>query len=309
MPAEPLQEQAPGFLRTALTPRMLVLLVVLLAAAAVCGRLGAWQLDRAELRGQASAEERVAALRDQPPERLQDVLAPQSAFPGDLVGRTVVARGTFEDDELLVPGRTLEGREGLLVLTPLRLEDAGPDGSRAVLAVVRGWVPSVEAAQSLDAAPAGVVEVTGYLQAGEAAGSGDVPLGQVEGISPGELVNRWGGPIYSAYVVATGTDPAQDPALAQLPPPSAPGGGLNVQNLAYALQWWVFAGFAILLWLRMVRDEARALAEEDADDAVDGGRRTDTAAPAQPEAGEPEPLGPGGALTPARRAEDADAAP
>jgi ABC-type nickel/cobalt efflux system permease component RcnA len=33
------------------------------------------------------------------------------------------------------------------------------------------------------------------------------------------------------------------------------GGGLSWRNLAYALQWWVFALFAAYMWWRMVRDD------------------------------------------------------
>ena len=48
-----------------------------------------------------------------------------------------------------------------------------------------------------------------------------------------------------------------DGGPAQLPRPTIEGGtGLNLQNLFYALQWWVFGGFAVLLWVRLVRDEA-----------------------------------------------------
>ena len=47
-----------------------------------------------------------------------------------------------------------------------------------------------------------------------------------------------------------------------LDPPTKPGSGLNIQNLAYAAQWWIFGAFAVLLWLRLVRDEARGSGAE-----------------------------------------------
>ena len=242
---------------------MLVLLVLLLAAAAVCARLGVWQLERAQLRGEANAQAQASEIEQSPPVPLEDLLQPQASFAGDLVGRKVVTTGTFGDDEVLVPGRALDGRTGLLVLSPLRVgEPAGTTDGRAVLAVVRGWVPDEAAATALDPVPTGTVEVTGYLQSGEAGSGTDVPEGQVGAVAPGELVNRWGGPIYSGYLVVSAMVPAQDEGLALLPPPTVPGGGLNVQNLGYALQWWIFGGFAVLLWVRLVRDETRAAAEE-----------------------------------------------
>lgn len=292
---------------------MLLLLVVLLGAAAVCGRLGVWQLDRAELRGDAAASERRAELAAAPADPLADVLEPQTSFRAELVGQRVAVTGTYEADELLVPGRALDGRTGHLVLTPLRVDAPGSP----VLAVVRGWVADRDDAAAAPA-PSGPVRVTGYLQVGEAAGGspGDGTSGaapdEVEAISPAELVNRWGGPTYSGYLVLQESDPAQGDALATLPPPTLAGGGLNLQNLAYALQWWLFGGFAVLLWARLVRDETRAAREElaEADDVARNADDPATQVPA--EAG--EPAGPGRdetatAPTRVRSGAEADASP
>ena len=233
---------------------MLVLLVVLLAAAAVCARLGAWQLDRAQARG-AQAEQ-VASREGAPATPLDHVLAPQTSFGGDLLGRAVTVTGTYEPDgQLLVPDRSLDGRTGSLVLTPLRV--AGGVGDGAVLPVARGWVASPDDA---GAPPAGEVELVGYLQAAEAAGTLDAGAGTAESISTAQLVNVWGSPIYSGYLVLSASSPAQDGALEPLPPPQPRGGsGYDLRNLGYALQWWIFGLFAVGLWLRLVRDEAADL--------------------------------------------------
>jgi cytochrome oxidase assembly protein ShyY1 len=247
----------PDYLRTVRTPRMLLVLALLLIVAAVCARLGMWQLERAQLRGDAVAAERAAELAAQLPADLRDLLAPRTSFRGDLVGQPVVVSGEFGADELLVPGRVLGDRVGYLVLTPLTTDDG------AVMAVVRGWV----AEPVLPSAPGGPVRVTGYLQAGEAAGD-PVPDGQIDAVSPAELVNRWGGPIYTGYLVVSDVEPSQS-GVALLPPPTAQGTGANLQNLAYALQWWIFGALAVLLWLRMVRDAARdALSPADRADAA-----------------------------------------
>jgi cytochrome oxidase assembly protein ShyY1 len=37
-------------------------------------------------------------------------------------------------------------------------------------------------------------------------------------------------------------------------PESEPPSGFALQNLSYALQWWLFAGFAVFFWWRLVRD-------------------------------------------------------
>lgn len=241
-------------LRAAVRPRMIVLLVVFLAAAAVCARLGAWQLDRAQVRGAKAEDRHVAELVAAPPVPLADVLTPQTSFRGDMVSRKVAVTGTYDAaGQVLVGDRAHDGVTGYLVVTPLR----EPGG--AVLPVVRGWVATPSDA---DVPPAGDVALVGYLQASEQAGDGvhlgdGAPsAGRADAVSSAELLNVWGGPIYTGYLVVASSDPAQSGAVVLLDPPRKPGAGLNLQNLAYAAQWWLFGGFAVLLWLRLVRDEA-----------------------------------------------------
>lgn len=239
--------------QAARTPRMLLLLVLLLGAAAVCGRLGAWQLDRAEVRGARAEARHVAEQVAADPVPLADVLPPQTSFHGDMVGQKVAVTGTYDaPGQLVVPGRAHDDVTGWLVLTPLHVPGAADDGGDAVLPVVRGWVASPSDA---DVPPAGPVDLVGYLQVSESAGSG-VRDGETDAISSPELLNVWGGPIWTGYLVVASSDPAQSLSVALLDPPRSPGAGLNIQNLAYAAQWWIFGGFAVALWWRLVRDEA-----------------------------------------------------
>lgn len=236
--------------RAALRPRMLGLLVLFLAAAAACARLGVWQLERAEVRGAAAAERAARQVITADPEPLADLIAPGETFTGDLVARKAVVAGTFDDGgTVLVTGRSHDGRtDGYLVLTPLRVA-----GGTGVLPVVRGW----SASPAVAPAPAGDVEVVGWLQVTEEAGA---PLadGRTDAISAPQLLTTWGGPVYTGYLVVQSSAPG-DPAVADglelLDPPTRAGSGLNVQNLAYAAQWWIFGLFAVGLWWRLVRDE------------------------------------------------------
>ncbi|MNP68476.1 hypothetical protein D3C76_1644370 [compost metagenome] len=77
----------------------------------------------------------------------------------------------------------------------------------------------------------------------------------------------WGGPIWTGYAVLTSSDPAQDAGIELLPPPTRSGTGLNIQNLGYAAQWFVFGGFAVFLWVRLLKDEQ--LRDEEPDDDPD----------------------------------------
>lgn len=262
---DPMTITARDRLRAGARPRMIAILVGLLALSAVFARLGVWQLDRALAKGEARAAEAAAATADAAPVDLDAALLPQTTFTSDLMGRHVTTTGTFGDDQLLVPGRTHAGQEGALVLTPLRVDSTG-----AVLPVVRGWVSSVDDPAATAPPPAGEVTVVGWLQVGEAAGQGGLPDGQTDAISPAELVNRWGGPTYSGYLVLDTVDAQQASGLVPLGYPARDGGGVDWRNLGYALQWWLFGLFAVVLWWRMLGDEAREAAESGAGAGADG---------------------------------------
>jgi hypothetical protein len=67
--------------------------------------------------------------------------------------------------------------------------------------------------------------------------------------------------VYTGYLILTDVEPGQGD-LTAAPLPEPPSGAWDLQNLAYAAQWWLFGGFAIALWVRLVRDEARRSVEE-----------------------------------------------
>lgn len=253
---------------------MMAILLIFLAAAAVCGRLGVWQIDRAYERANLAAEQAAAEQAAAAPVDLGEVLAPQSSFPGELVGREVGVTGTYEPEgQMLVAGRSLDGVDGYLVLTPLRVSDDGTGGEAwaslsgpPVLPVVRGWVDTPTPQDAALEVPAGEVLLHGWLQASEStARAADVPDNPggpplTRDIASSALANTWDGPIYTAYVVVTDSAPAQPSAAeggpAPLPRPVLEGGtDVNLQNFFYALQWWVFGLFAVALWVRLVRDE------------------------------------------------------
>ena len=280
----------------ALTPRMIGIFVLLLAAAVVSVRLGAWQLDRASVRGAAEAEAAHAAVLAADPVPLEEVLRAQTSFTAEHLARTVAVTGELEDDhQVLVPGRSVAGEDAVLVVTALRVTQ-GPD-TGAMIPVLRGWVPADDVVVDDDgwrprdasvaavlAVPAGEQRVTGYLGGSEAGVSADLPAGMVAAVSSAELAGLWGGPTYGGYLVQLteeaggGRAAVSAEGLAHAPPPSmAQETGLNLQNLAYAVEWVIFGGFALFLWGRMVRDEVVYRREDAA--AVRRQQETATAAP------------------------------
>jgi surfeit locus 1 family protein len=79
----------------------------------------------------------------------------------------------------------------------------------------------------------------------------------VAAINAAELANRWGTPIYNGYLVLADQQPMATDPPEVVPPPGPQPGGLAWRNAAYAVQWWIFAGFTLVLWWKIIRQEAK----------------------------------------------------
>ncbi|MFC7463370.1 SURF1 family protein [Brachybacterium sp. GCM10030252] len=237
-------------LRTALRPRYLGLLALMVVATLVCGLLASWQWDR--------AHRAITDRADGPAElgQIQDVLGVGDAVTNEIVGDFVTATGQYAPDEqVLVPDRRIDGTDAVIVVAALhvRLED----GTEARLPVARGWIES-DAVTGTDgepdpalapSVPTGEVTVRGRLEASEPAADG-VSGGLTDAIATPLLVNEWGSPMYSGYLAQVSEADALHPMPAA---ESAFSRGLDWQNLGYAAQWILFGGFFLYLWWRSVR--------------------------------------------------------
>ncbi|MGW4306979.1 SURF1 family cytochrome oxidase biogenesis protein [Streptomyces californicus] len=244
--------------RFLLTPRWWGINLFVVLAIPFCVFMGTWQLGRFEDRVQSHEQ---AEKQPDPSTRTAKPL--DELLPVDKVtsGRPAVATGTYAD-QFLVPGRELDDRQGFYVLNMLRTD------SGKALPVVRGWLPGSASDAKVPAAPRGEVTVTGDLQASENARSkgvdvrGGLPGGQLGMISAATLVNLVPYDVYDAWVTlpkpeAGGTGGAMKPVPAAAPE----GSGLDLkafQNLGYTGEWFVFAGFVLFMWFRLVRREAEA---------------------------------------------------
>lgn len=237
-------------LRVAVRPRFLGLLALMIAATVVCGLLASWQWDRAHraITGRAAAEQSVDPLRD--------VLDVGDAVTNDIVGRTVQTPGTFvTDEQVVVPDRRIEDTDAVIVVTALQVEQS--DGSTARMPVARGWVPREDVTApdgSIDPSlapppPEGEVDVSGRIEAAEAASTG-VRDGVAGEIATSLLVNEWGDPMYTGYIAESGEESGLQPMPAA---ESEFSRGLDWQNIGYSLQWVLFGGFFLYLWWRSVR--------------------------------------------------------
>ena len=245
------------------------LLGVVAATSAIL--LGLWQYDAWQT-GRDLAARDLATTR---PVSLADALQPDAAFPNDQVGRPVTFGGAWlPESTLLVSDRDLDGRTGFWVVTPVAVCPPGPSGvgcgEAPAILVVRGWSPT----RDVPAPPTGRVDVTGWLQPGEGRGlpdpdPADDVLPEMRIASAIQHVEQ---DLYGGYVIARpGTD-AATPGLEPVTPESLPqpGSMTSIRNLLYAVEWWVFGGFALFLWWRWVRDETEraAAADEEAGDEV-----------------------------------------
>jgi cytochrome oxidase assembly protein ShyY1 len=242
--------------RFLLTPRWLGINLFAVLAVPVCVWLGVWQLGRFEQRTHAGDHRSAQAAALARPVPLAGLLQGSDAHTvaANDVGREISFSGQYDAaHQLLVPQRTVNGRSGYYVLTPLQ-----PTGGGLRIAVVRGWTAS---ATDLPAPPQGTVQLHGRLQTPEDAsspeviGSGSLPAGQVGMISPSTLVNLLPYSVYDGWVALDGGDAN----LVAVPTYQPSGGnGLTLQafqNLGYTGQWFVFAGFVIFMWARFVRRE------------------------------------------------------
>ncbi|WP_193613026.1 SURF1 family cytochrome oxidase biogenesis protein [Nocardioides lijunqiniae] len=232
-------------MRAYLTPRMIgAHLLAVVCVGVACG-LGVWQYD-AWQRHRASEAVDLTQLEPVP---LADVMGGDDPFPGDKVGQPVEVSGTWlPDSTVYVEGREVDGVAGYWVVTPLAVGSA--DGS--ALPVVRGWTERVDEAP---AAPAGTADVVAWLQPTEGTGQADDdPSDDVlPQLRTADLVQHVDQDLYGAYGVATEPlDGLRAATLEQLP---APGRFTALRNFLYALEWWVFGGFAAFIWWRFVREE------------------------------------------------------
>ncbi len=203
-----------------------VLLVTLGAVlAAVMIFLGLWQMQVFVDKGNRSVEERAA----QPPVPLSEHVA-TSGEVGDIYGKQVTFTGTYlPAQEIRIPG---EGDER--ILTAVELADG------RVLPVVRGATAS---GAPVEPPPAGTVTETGLFLPGEGDADEGLPDGKLHSVRMPLLAQQWPQQLIPGFV----TLGAQDAAAQGLTQASVklPGGEGSAQNGGYALQWWVFAAFAL----------------------------------------------------------------
>lgn len=279
----------PSFWRVAVQPTWLAMLALCLVAVVAFGALAKWQID-----GAVESLKSVSSYNvDGPPEPLGQHLEPQRQLYERSIGAPVRFAGVLNPNDFeILPGRLQGEREGWWLIGRVHVIDDGTGrtaglGDAPSMPVALGWAATEgEAAAardvfagtasggagSPDAAAARIF--TGTLEYPQAPRipSEENPFG-IDRMSPSYLVNRWSEPVPSAYdayvtLAVTASEPGhfEFPAGLTLEPiqrMKAPAEGeLNLLNIFYAIEWIVFMGFSLYLWVQLVQRDRQRIASE-----------------------------------------------
>lgn len=258
----PHYEGDPTILKVMLRLKWIAALVLALAVAGGFAWLGQWQLENAIRidHQQTIDSEAVRALAE--------VNEPGAAVTDTAAGMVVEVTGRFVPGDFTVIENRANGGEVGAWLAGHLVTDGSNGAPVGHLAVAIGWAADVRGAErALERFEAdhagGEFELEGRYMPGDGAvrpEASDDP-GRVLSMAPAQLVNLWqpfAGLSFAGYLVL---HPADTVLLADLgldaidSVPPLPVETINWVSLFYALEWIVFAGFAVFFWYRLVRDD------------------------------------------------------
>jgi len=235
---------AQEILRTAITPRWLVALAALIAFVIACIFLGQWQWDRTQ---DILAAERSAAAE---PIALEELVIDNGSWSNADIGRTVILDGTFTAQELQLPNREFQGQSGSWIVTRFDLSSGGS------IAVMRGLLPDGSQSTQVDAT---AVQLEGVLHPNEAFYEG-ANENSIVTVDSAAIEAEWGTDLIAGYVMLQGGDSeSADTGTLVIVPPTVQVGDVPfpLQNFFYAIQWWIFAAFAIFVYARWLYLDAK----------------------------------------------------
>lgn len=216
--------------------RTLLLWGLTLLFVGVTVSLGMWQLGRAAEKSERAAKF-SAADRESPQRWLGATVRPDE-FP------RVLVQGSWQPEAAIYLDNRLQGgRPGYHLLVPLRLS-----GQRAHLLVNHGWRPKSQALPEKPLLPSGEVELMVRLMPPEQRYmqlSPDVIQGRVWQNLDWPRYQTWFGQPLVAFVGLLLQD--SEGLLHDWPPPDV---GVE-KHYMYAGQWFLFAGLAVFLFVRI----------------------------------------------------------
>jgi surfeit locus 1 family protein len=237
------------FWSVARRPQWVAALLLCLGIAAGFAALGQWQLSRSVENAQApdGPDTEVAVP-------LESIAQPQSAVLEPQFGRLVTVAGTWVDSDFVtVTDRNNGGPDQGSVVVGHFVTDDG-----ITLVVALGWARDGVQPEWGNFSHE---QLQGRYLPSEVPSDSDFEAGQRSAISVADLINLWPDavPTYGGYLVLDDAPGNLDRIYS--PPPSTEV-SLNLLNIFYAVEWAIFAGFAIYLWYRLVKDVVEREQEE-----------------------------------------------
>ena len=252
----------PTLARVMRRPQWILALALALLVAAVFAWLGQWQMSNAI---RTDAEQVVDTEIVRP---LAEASTTGKGVPELGGGAIVEARGAFvAGDSTILSPRQNGGVAGAWIVGHF-VTEAPEAEAGSHLAVGIGWAPDEAAAQrvlnELEADPAftesRLLEGRYMPPEGPKIPDHDADPQQLQSMMPARLADVWSyvdAPVYAGFLVMhdgpgaapllDGLDPID--SVAPLPPET-----VNWLNVFYAIEWVVFAGFAVFFWFRLTRD-------------------------------------------------------
>ncbi|MDO4822128.1 MAG: SURF1 family cytochrome oxidase biogenesis protein [Rothia sp. (in: high G+C Gram-positive bacteria)] len=262
-------------LKTALTPRWLLGLLLVLVLASGFVMLSKWQINASTL-GQVTADPAKDQVRP-----YSRVLQAHDALNMSEVDTVVEATGSYvPGSTYLVENKLKDGAEGYWLVSLFVPDDSQPvstslgEGPRGIV-VARAWTPIAE----IPSEPTGTVTIAGRVVGNDAPLTSrdisDENRGRnrvLASVNSSYLTNVWNAALFNGILTLdsenTGATPITDQgtiaetatlldssgALQPIRAQQVTDDTVDWLNIFYALEWLVFAGFALYLWYRLLKD-------------------------------------------------------
>ncbi|MEY3846383.1 MAG: hypothetical protein RJA66_650 [Actinomycetota bacterium] len=245
-----MSNKAPHFFRLATQPKWIGALLLALFVAAIFGALGQWQLDR-------------TFTKDDPKTNTSSSAA------------ALVHKNLMLDTQnvFIVDNRLQNGESGYWLIANAK------DENLVSTTLALGWVKDLAAAERMRTSlmntyqAEAFLDISGYplpTEGPQPANSARPYL--LHSVALGQLINLYSpdAPIESAkdyLAVSASSVQFSDGALEPIQVTYRDAERINWLSAFYFLEWMLFAGFAVFLWWRLVKDEQiRLTAEASADE-------------------------------------------